>query len=65
MNADQIRIDETDPDQPSPVQIAACQFGPDHNWTDITTLADIEARFMCAQCGAIGRAPLEPTRRVI
>lgn len=62
MSEDDIRIEPTDPDQAPVVIIAACQFGPGHNWTDITTLADIEARFMCASCKAIGRAPLEPRR---
>lgn len=57
-----IRIDPDDPNQAPAVQIAACQFGPDHDWIDITTLADIEARHMCAQCGAIGRSPLRPLR---
>ena len=62
MSAEEIRIDENDPDQAPAVQVAACQFGPGHNWIDITSLADIEARFMCAQCRAIGRAPLQPMR---
>lgn len=57
-----IRIDPADVDQVSPVQIAACQFGPGHDWIDITTLSDVEERYMCASCKAIGRAPLRPRR---
>jgi hypothetical protein len=59
-----IRIDPHEVDQVSPLVIAACRFGPGHDWIDITTLADGEARLMCAQCKAIGRAPLEPIGRV-
>jgi len=57
-----IRIDPNDFDQPPPFQIAACQFGPGHDWIDITTLSDVEERYMCASCKAIGRAPLQPRR---
>mgnify|MGYP003154221119 FL=1 len=60
MDASKIRIDENDPDQVPPEIILACHFGPDHNGIDITSLADVETRLMCANCRAIGKAPLEP-----
>lgn len=57
---DDITISQDDPDQAPVLAIAACQFGPGHDFINITTLSDIDERFMCAQCKAIGRAPLRP-----
>lgn len=55
-------IRQDDPDQAPVVAIAACQFGPGHDWIDITTLSDVEERAMCCCCKAIGRRPIQPRR---
>lgn len=40
----------------SAIDVARCQFDYDgHDWLDITTLKDIERRFVCCICGALGK----------
>ena len=39
------------------VDMAACVFDHDgHHWVDITTIGDIDLRFVCERCGALGKA---------
>lgn len=53
-------IRQDDPDQAPIVVIVACEFGPGHDWIDITTLSDVEERAICRICEARGRRPFQP-----
>lgn len=40
----------------SAIDAARCQFDAGgHEWIDVTTISDLEYRYLCARCGAKGR----------
>lgn len=40
----------------SAIDVAACHFGPGHDWVDVTSVASFKKRYQCRICGARGRA---------
>ena len=39
----------------SAVAVTACHFGPEgHQWSEVTTIADLTQRYQCRRCGAVG-----------
>jgi hypothetical protein len=35
------------------IEVAACQFGGGHDWTEITTVHSFQHEFVCDRCGAL------------
>ena len=49
-----------DYDDPGAQEVGAC---PGHEWIDVTSLGDIDQRFLCAGCGMPGK-PNPRVRRI-
>jgi hypothetical protein len=51
-----MKLKSPDKQKAPAAQVAACQFGPGHDWLEITTTSDLHPEYVCGNCGALADA---------